>query len=785
VPGLPSPVLRALQGLAENSGRTLAIVGPPTSGKSALLEELGGLLKARNARIIELRGSYRGRSIPYGALDGLRNHAGGMAGENGLAGSAATPSDLEMPVTPVPAMPYLTERLPRSRRSRAGQSRTTFLGQPVRGRSANEGDPDAFWKELLPEFRGPAAHPVVILIDDAALFDTESREFMVSLSKRTRYRPLLIALALDTSVPGFVAWEEAFLGRGDVDWVRFTRGLADPREAHRLKAVFDDLPTVSQRVAGYVSLLGGSVGEVVLSRVARLTFPQLAEALLPATGVGLVKVADGKVNMPHQAWVPLMEDLIPEKQRREMHLEIANALAALSPEPSLVRRTEVARHYLEWYPGPMALRYLLEAAEISLQLLTYDSAEELLADAISCLGALPPVERDPLEPELRLLHARALFCAGRLTEAETEVREGIDDALRAKVAPETIAEWVEPLLLTMRVVGPRPSLATTLFELVERCHNAELVDVEVLLEALVAEFHYERNQPERARFESHRAALLARKLPGQHIQALALLAVGLSRIEGSSEEQRLAERFLRAARLLLARSRRWELDALAEDLEARLLEARGEMQRARELRERSLPALQRAKLPALELYQQLGIAEILLNRGNPKDLGPVLDRAHQLTETLHLIPPSVTLLKCWLLEGRSFALADQPEPARDRWEAIVDEPASDSIPRVKAEAIVRLALLEHASGQVERAAELVGQLSASELRDALPEGWSSWLPDLAQLAPQSDLGGGPLPPAGSLSRRREPERRERGRSEPVGDRYRAHDRKDDDKDPVQ
>jgi energy-coupling factor transporter ATP-binding protein EcfA2 len=754
VPELPSPVLRALQGLEENSGRTLAIAGPPTSGKSALLEELAGLLKARSARVIELRGSYRGRSIPYGALDGLRSGENGLPGNPSSGSSPTDASALDLSVPPVPAMPYLTERLPRSRRSRSQGPRTTFLGEPVRGRSANEGDPDAFWKEILPEFRGPTAHPVAILVDDASLFDTESREFMVALSKRARFRPFLIALALDTSVPGFVAWEEAFLGRGEVDWVRFTKSLPDPREAHRLKAVYDDLPSVSQRVAGYVSLMGGTVGEVVLSRVARLTFPQLAEALLPATGVGLVKVAEGKVTMPHGAWISLMEDLIPDKQRREMHLEIANALAALSPEPSLVRRTEVARHYLAWYPGPMALRYLLEAAEISLQLLAFDSAEELLAEAISCLNALPPVERDPIEPELRLLHARALFSAGRLTEGETEVRQGLDDALRAKIAPEVVAEWVEPLLLTMRAVGPRPSLSTTLLDLVERCHAAELVEVEVLLEALVAEFHYERNQPERARSESHRAALLARMLPSQHIQALALLAVGLSRIEGNPEEQQLAERFLRSARLLLARSRRWELDALAEDLEARLLETRGEMQKARELRERSLPALQRAKMPSLELYQQLGIAEILLNRESRKDLEAVLERARRLTEVLHLVPPSVALLKSWLLEGRQYAIADQTELARDRWEAIVDEPATDSIPRLKAEALVRLALLEHASGASDRAAEWVEQLAAPELREALPAGWLEFLPDLARLAPESDFGGGVLPAPARLERHR-------------------------------
>jgi tetratricopeptide (TPR) repeat protein len=771
VPTLPSPVLRALEGLAEGSGRTVAIAGPPMSGKSALLTEIKGLLRARGARIVELQGSYRGRSVPYGALDGLRAEPGSPAGPGPEEANGDSNGEAALTEGPIPAIPYLVERLPRSRRSRADRPRSSFLGQPIRGRSANEGDPDTYWREILPEFRGPDAHPVAILIEDGALFDSESRDFVVALSRRARLRPFLIVCALDTSVAGFIAWEEAFLGRGDVDWVRFPESLPDPREAHRLKGVYDDLPSISQRVTGYVALLGGTVGEVVLSRVSRLSFPQLAEAILPATGVGLLKVSEGKVSIPHQAWIPLSADLLPEKQRREMHLEIANALAALSPEPSLVRRTEVARHYLAWFPGPMALRYLLEAAEISLELIAFDSAEELLAEAISCLTSLPPAERDRIEPELRLLHARALFSTGRLHEAEAELREGLDDALRVKVASEVLTEWMEPLLLTMRVVGPRPSLATALLELIERCHDAEVLEVEVLFEALVAEFHYERGWPEKARSESHRAALLARRLPEGHLQALALLAVGLSRIEGTAEEQSLAERFLRAARTLLGRARRWELDALAEDLEARLLETRGELQRARELRERSIPILQRMHLLSLELYAQLGIAEILLNRENPKGVEAPLERAHTIADTLRLLPPSPCLLQLWLLEGRYHAVNDAPNEARERWEAIVDGMGTSTIPRYQAEATVRLALLEYAHDP-ERAAELAVRLTDPEVVAALPPTWRSWVPDLARLAPRSENGGGVLPPAsppppGTADRRRPSDRRERPRREPV------------------
>lgn len=752
MPTTPSPVVRAIQGLGENSGRTIAVVGPPFSGKSAVLDELRGLLKARGARIVELRGSYRSRSIPYGGLDGLRSNEpppspGATDPVPARPDVDSNESTAGLPLgVPPPAIPYLEERLPTRRRSRGDRARTTFLGQPVRGRSANEGDPDSYWREILPEFRGENRHPIAILIEDGALFDTESRDFVVSLSRRARFRPLLIAIALDTTVPGFMGWEEAFLGRGDVDWVRFATSNPDPREIHRLKSVWDDLPSLTQRTAGYVALLGGTVGEVVLSRITRLTFPQLAEALLPATGVGLLKVQDGKVTIPHAAWTPLATDLIPDAQRKEMHLEIANALAALSPEPNLARRIEVARHFLSWYPGPMALRHLLDAAELALEFGSYDTAEELLSEALGCLGAIPPAERDPSESELRLLHAEALFSAGRVSEAESELREGLEGAVRANVPVGDLAEWVEPLVVAMRVIGPRPSLSTTLVELAERCHDAQVVELEVLFEAMIAEFHYERNAPEKAREESHRAARLARQLPDGHLQAVALLAVGMSRIEGSVEEQELAGKFLRAARTLLGRARRWELDYLAEDLEARLLETRGEFARARELRERSLPGVQRAKLPAVELYHRLGIAELLLNRGTTKGVDAELHRARALVESLHLIPPSPGLLRFWMLEARMLAINDSLEAARDRWEAIAEEPPSDSLPRLRVEALVRLALLAHASHQSEEAAEIERRLSAVDVRSAAPASWATWMGELDRRAAQSEHGGAPLPP---------------------------------------
>ncbi|MGI0129253.1 MAG: AAA family ATPase [Thermoplasmata archaeon] len=785
---LPSPFLRAMQALAERSGRTIVVSGPPLSGKSALLQEMRTLVKERGGRLVELRGSYRARSVPYGALDGLNPEAI-LAGPGivAIGGESALGSDGELETTvnvPMAPIAYSPDRLPRSRRSRGERARTSFLGQPMRERSANEGDPEAYWQQLLSEFRGPEPHPVVILIEDGALFDSESREFIVALSKKARLRPLVIVCALDTSVPGYVAWEDAFLGRGDVDWVRIPDPLGDAREAHRLKGIFDDLPSVTQRVVGYVALLRGTVGEVVLSRVARLSYPQLAEALLPATGVGLVKLQEGRVTIPHVPWISLTADLLADKQLREMHLEIANALAALSPEPTLARRIEVARHYLAWFAGPMALKHLLEAGELSLHLHSFDTAEELFAEAITCLPSLPPPERAATEPELRLLHAQALFCSGRLSEAEIELREGIATALRAQVPVESLAEWLEPLVLTMRVIGPRASLSMTLAELADRCHDARWTEIEILLQSLIAEFEWERNHAEKSREESRRAAALAQSLPPGHLQAIALLAVGLARIEGTPDEQEVASQFLRAARLWFGRTRRWELDHMAGDLEARLLEVRGETQKALQQRQHAIPILQRQKLLSVELYHQLAIASTLLDRRAKVGVDVALDRAHLIVESLHLIPPSPALLRLWLLEGRQRALNEETTSARDRWEAIADEPAVSGIPRLRAEALVRLALLEFTSGRPELAEESVRRLDDDDLRGAIPAAWAPGLADLARLASESEHGGAPLPIA-AVPLRRDGQSRERARREPVRDRQRADDQEDPHHDPVQ
>ncbi|MFZ1023761.1 MAG: hypothetical protein WAN87_06475 [Thermoplasmata archaeon] len=748
---VPAAVLRSLESLAEESGRTIVIAGPSISGKSALLEEIRAMLKAGNVRRIELKGNYRNRTIPFGALDGLEEpivysegEPGNRAEEDEEQAPAWNEDDLAKSGLPVA---YVPERPPQMRRSRGERPRTMFLGQPVRGRAAREADANVFWQNLVQQFRSEHASPIAMLVEDGCLFDSQSREFVLSISARARLRPLLCVIVLDTTVSTYVAWEDQLSGRGDVDWIRITQPKLDPREAHRLKVTFDQLPDTARRIIGYVSLMGGAVGEVALSRIAKLKFAQITELLLPAVNANILKIQEGKVLIPHLAWTQLIPELTPEKDRKEMHLEIAEALAAMSPESNLAREIEIGRHFFAWFPGPLALRHLFAAGDLSIQANQFDQAEELLAQAIICIPSLPPAERSTKDAEVRLLHAQALFMSGRPSEGEDELREGVSRALQGNVSPSQLEGWVEPLVLVLRAVGPRPSLEAELQELSDRCHDVASIPAEILVDTILTTLEFDRSRPHMARQESRRAATLARNLDEESVQALALLSVAIARLEGPPEEQQQAADFLKASRILLAEARRHELEQFVEHLEALLLTEQGEFVPALEIRRRQAPIVHRMKLLSLEISHQLGIARLCLDLDQEKGVGPALTRARALVETLRLLPPSPLLLETWMLEARKAALEENYDAARDRWLVLVDLPAPQNQPRFKAEAMVRLAFLEFATDHPEAGKAYLDRLWAPDMFDAVPMRWKTWLGDLERFVPESGAGGAALPTA--------------------------------------
>ncbi len=747
--GFPSPVRRALGSLADGSGRTLVVAGPPTSGKSELLEEIRTELRSAGVRVRDLRASYRDREVPFGVVAPLETPEGAEAGADGTVGAeAASEEDPEDPPSaddaPMAAFPFVAEAPPSPRRARGERHRGTIMGMAysVRGRGVREMEPMEYWRALVDGFREDPARRVAVLVEDGALADAESRQYLLALSDRARLRPFLLVLVLDVSEPGYGAWEEKLLGRGDVDWVRFPHSKADPREVARIRRTFDQLPGTTRRILGYTALMGGSVPEVNLSRIARLTFAELAESLVPAAEEHLVRAEGGRILIPHAEWTSAIPGFLEPESVRTMHREIAQALEALTPEPVFTRRLEMAEHFFAWDRGPTALRYLVEAAEFSEQLDAYDTVIDLVGKALDCLLSLPAAERPLTEAELRLFLARSLLAAGLPDEAERHLEEGLNVALTHQVRPEQLEDWLEPIVPAVLAVGPRPSLVTEVSELVDRLHDTSARIPEVLFQSVAAILEFERGRIDRARHEAYRAGQAARRIERGPVQALAMSVVGLTHSTGTDAEARLSARFLRTSSTMFAGARRFGLQQVAEGFRARLLAARGEFAKALEVHQRAVQVLRRLHLPALELPHQLGIADILLETKPDARASEALKRAREIAESLHLVPPAPTLVLLWLLEGRQFELAQVEEAARERYSALADRPEASVPPAIRRRAIDRLIRLNVATDRTEEARRYFGQLSARDLGVARKPPWSEWLAALRR-----DEGGraGPAP----------------------------------------
>jgi AAA ATPase domain len=718
----PSAVLRAFAALSDGSGRTLVIAGPPLSGKSHLLEEVQAQSRAKGAKVFALQASYRDRSTPLATVAGLQSTAPKADLDEALSdagGGNVRSADVSA---------YVPDFAPvESRRRRGSSARSSvgaaLLGAPTRARSAAPLDAGTYWETLIAGFREPKAAPVVILVEDAALADNESRDFLLYLSERARLRPLLIVLVLDSSLPANAIWEERLLARADVDWVKFSRPRADAREARKIRENFLALPARTQKVVGYAALMGGNVSEVNLSRVAREGFRVLAETLLPATEARLIKVSGGRVMIAEEGGSALLAELIAPGARDEMHREIAEALSALNPEPILSRRLEIADHFFEWNRGPSALRFLLEAAELSERLTAYDTVAEVLDKALQCVPSLPPSDRPEAEAELRFFRARVLVFCGRVGEAEHELAEGVNLALAAHVGRERLEEWLEGTVPALRAAGPRPSLITLLGELADRCHDTGATGAEVLLVTVVTELELARGRLAAARTEAHRAARLGRRSPEETTQGLALYAVGLSRLGGSASDQERATRFLHSSALAFRSARRFALERQVDEIRARHHGPDGDRKKILAVWEAGIASAQRPRNLLLELYYTLDFVEALLEGTADGRLDGAIQRAREIVERHHLMPPSPLLLRLWLAEGRSSALCDDAR-ARERFEAVADLDAALAPPAVRAEALARLLKIVEKVGDPSVVESIVERLRSAERSATLRSEWS-------------------------------------------------------------
>ncbi|MCI4351131.1 MAG: ATP-binding protein [Thermoplasmata archaeon] len=715
----PSAVLRAFAALGDGSGRTLVIAGPPLSGKSRLLAAIQAQARGVGARVYALQASYRDRTTPLATVSPLQDSPASAELDEALAdGETSALPDVS---------PYVPDVAPvESRRRRGPAARSSvgaaLLGVPARARSAASLDAATYWERLVAGFRDATPTPVTILVEDAALADSESREFLLYLSERARLRPLLVVLVLDSSLAANAIWEERLLARADVDWVKFTQANADAREARKVRENFLALPARTQKIVGFAALMGGNVSEVNLSRVAREGFRALAESLLPGTEVRLVKVAGGRVMVVPEGASTLIAELLTPEIRAEMHREIAEALSALNPEPILSRRLEIANNFFEWNRGPSALRFLLEAAELSERLTAYDTVAEVLDKALACVPSLPPLDRPEAEAELRFFRTRILIFCGRVAEAQHELAEGLNVALGAKVERERLEEWLESVVPAVRAAGPRPSMITLLGELADRCHDAGATGSEVLIVSLVTELELARGRTGAARTEANRAARLARKSTDEVTQGLALFAVGLSRLNGTPPERALARKFLHSAALAFRSARRFALERQVEEIRLRELPRDGDRKKTLAAWEAGIAASHRPRNLLLELYYTLGFAETLLEGTADGRLDGALKRAREIAEQLHLMPPSPLLLRLWLAEGGSSALCDDAR-ARERFEAVADLGPALAPPNVRAGALAHLLTIAEKIGDPSVVESIVERLKSAENAAALRSEW--------------------------------------------------------------
>ncbi|MCI4363744.1 MAG: ATP-binding protein [Thermoplasmata archaeon] len=708
-------ILRALAGLSEGCGRTIVIAGPPESGKTELLTLLRDRFAEAGSRIIEVAGSYRERTVSSALSSRILAEYEHVAsadpgGSSEMEGREVTPWAMSYaPLVPLPA---------------SSVSRHHAAGRGLQSVSA-----DSFWARLTEDQRASPRPAIALVVDDGSLVDNDSREFLTELSSRTRYGPLLLLIALDSSNPAQALWEEAFTGRPDVDWLRTLHTPTDLRDTQRVRSLLKGLPPAGTALVRYTALLGGSASQVTLGRIGRMGLTQVADALVAPAEAGLLRTRGDRVSLIGEAGPGVILGTVPEEERRELHGRVADALLALHPEPTLEQRLEISEHIAERDRGPTTIRFLAEVAQELERLQRYDLAELHLSRAIACASGLASDARILLEAPLRVARTRVLVFAGRLPEAERELRESLGLAVLGQLPAEQLEELAESLFPALRVAGPRPALITELTELAERLHQREAYAAEMYLLAALTEAHLARTRSDKAREEGARVSRLARLVPGAPVQALALLTVAAPLLEGTEDERRIATKCLRSARAILAASRRPVLQLYADEVHARRLLLRGERAAALTLHERAAPVGQRAHLPALELFHQLGIASILIeDRPDPRT-PKALQASRLLAEQLHLIPPSPALLRLSLVEGIGFARADSATAARLRWSFVSELPPTVPVP-YKAEAWLRLADLELREGNHERAHAYLERLEHPATLRELRLDWAPWLAEL-------------------------------------------------------
>jgi hypothetical protein len=720
----PPAFLRAYAGLEARTGRTIALAGPPTSGKSAKMAELKAELDLRNVIVLTAEGSYRDREVDYGAIATLWSQFSDTVGDSSGAPPSLVPGRF--------ADAFGGEGMPAMGGRRRTRGFRIGAGSNPRTGSGGFESMTAVWTAVTERFRSGVPISVALLIEDATLLDPASRTLLLRLSRLARRRPFLLVLELDSSLPSFAQWEEELLGRADVDWIRLGHPHADARETDRLQEIVASLPASTSRLVGLVAMLDGATSEVVLARIARERTAELGDLLRPALSANLLKLSEGRITVAHEYWVDHLIENIPEESRRKMHRTVAEGLEALNPEPNLQRRFQIADHYFRAEAGPVALRHLVEAAHLAERVLAFDPAEEAVAKAIECIPRAPDPALAEMAIGLRLDRARLLAFAGRPTEAEQMIQEAIDAAAVERPPESRMEELLLTLVQVVYLLGPRPSLRQILIDVSDRLQKLKWPGAEAIARALLAYLELLGARLPEAQAEIAKAHPLSER-PGDELARTAgLLFDAMIQLRRAAKE---AASFADKFDLLmheLRGSHLTELELLATVVEARWTELRDGRGAGLKVTDRGLIVAERTGTLWLELHLQSQRVALLLARDPSSNVGPALQRCEYLVETLHLVPPSPALLRVWGFEARVAQAQGQFEEAREGWLDLLAHGGYCQLPQTRAQAIFRLAALNLEMHVPERAQKRIEQLHAEGLVPYLPGRLLAALPTLSE-----------------------------------------------------
>ncbi|HLY76914.1 MAG TPA: hypothetical protein VKT21_03415, partial [Thermoplasmata archaeon] len=476
----------------------------------------------------------------------------------------------------------------------------------------------------------------------------------------------------------------------------------------------------------------GSTSEVVLARIARRRTSELTELLRPALSANLLKGSEGRISVAHESWVDHLIESIPDEPRREMHRIVAEGLEALSPEPNLQRRFQIATHFFRAEAGPLALRHLIEAAHLAERVLAFDPAEEALARAIACLPPAPDPALAEMAVELRLERTKILAFAGRPREAEVQLEEALEVAGHHRSTEGRMEELLMTLFQVVFALGPRPALREVLTGAVDRFQRAKWSASEAMARTLLAYLGLLGDRLPEAETEVNQARPLSEGPGGEVARLTVVLFDAMIHLWNVDRVPATLPETLESVRRSLRGSHLTELDLLATVVEARGAELQDGREACRKVTERGLVVAERTGTLWLELYLQSARTELLLAEGAIDAALAALRRARYLVEALHLVPPSPAMFRVWASEARLAQVQGRPEEAREVWVDLLTQSGYAKMPGTRAEALFGLARLDVDVKAMERARQRIDQLREEGLDPYLPRRLAKELPALSE-----------------------------------------------------